>query len=679
MKHVSSAVGFAAKLKPEIRLAKAISEFNASLSNTNQRARFKNLQSQSPPSPDDIIRLTEEINRDGARAHRSWRPYGTRLVAILERMRQFAPIGDVLVGGSQNLIACGVWAVVRLSLETALSFLSYFENVTNMMLRLGRSLSLHKDFVMLFPRCSTLQSYMCEYTIVMVNICAKIVHNCAKSALSQLAASFTSTFDAVFKPLESDLTAWAQLIEKRATILLAKAGLQSQSSVLERFNRLQATVSRESVTQQKETRKHRLLTALCPDQGEFSLIWRRERKRGTSSWMYETHAYKDWLSSEAESVLWLKGNLGSGKTVTMASAVAHLTSAAPSMDPQGAVTVSNFFCQSNNSKTLSASTLLGSIVGQVLQNPALEPSLMSFLEQLEVIPDAHAMPEEYIDILLKVTPPHWRGIFVVDGLDEMPREEVDDIFGQLHRLGEHRWVSLLCSSRPTSVCYTIARSKLDEMWTLSMETADRSGEIRAYLAAEISRWNTIRPLTTELNRLVEEQLLAGCQGMLLWLSLQIEDICPRYTQELRSDAEILDILGNLPKDLPGAFDKALSRIRDDKYGSKLFELVASAEPPLSMDELRVAFNVDPGNTKWDDSTLFGSGKALISAYGGSLLDVDEEDLQVRFIHYSVLLHLTARSTDVKTGIFHFDLSEAEMTLGAVCVTYLNYSVSVTPK
>lgn len=299
---------------------------------------------------------------------------------------------------------------------------------------------------------------------------------------------------------------------------------------------------------------------------------------------------------------------------------------------------------------------------------------MSFLEQLEVIPDAHAMPEEYIDILLKVTPPHWRGIFVVDGLDEMPREEVDDIFSQLHRLGEHRWVSLLCSSRPTSVCYTIARSKLDEMWTLSMETADRSGEIRAYLAAEISRWNTIRPLTTELNRLVEEQLLAGCQGMLLWLSLQIEDICPRYTQELRSDAEILDILGNLPKDLPGAFDKALSRIRDDKYGSKLFELVASAEPPLSMDELRVAFNVDPGNTKWDDSTLFGSGKALISAYGGSLLDVDEEDLQVRFIHYSVLLHLTARSTDVKTGIFHFDLSEAEMTLGAVCVTYLNYSI-----
>jgi hypothetical protein len=82
------------------------------------------LHSQSPPSSDDIIRLTEEINRDGARSHRSWKPYGTRLVAILERMRQFAPIGDVLVGGSQNLIACGVWAAVRLSLEVRIAVAS---------------------------------------------------------------------------------------------------------------------------------------------------------------------------------------------------------------------------------------------------------------------------------------------------------------------------------------------------------------------------------------------------------------------------------------------------------------------------------------------------------------------------------------------------------------------------
>jgi len=160
------------------------------------------------------------------------------------------------------------------------------------------------------------------------------VHDCAKSALSQLAASLTSTFDAVFKPLESDLATWALLIEKRTAVLLAKAELQSHSSVLDRFNRLQITMSSEAAKHQMESRKYRLFEALCPEQSEFDRIWRRERKRGTSSWMYEQDAYKSWLSSKAGSVLWLKGNLGSGKTVTMASAVAHLTFDAPSMNSQ---------------------------------------------------------------------------------------------------------------------------------------------------------------------------------------------------------------------------------------------------------------------------------------------------------------------------------------------------------
>ena len=99
--------------------------------------------------------------------------------------------------------------------------------------------------------------------------------------------------------------------------------------------------------------------------------------------------------------------------------------------------MSYFFCQSNNPKTVSATNLLGSIVGQVLQNPALGASFVSLLEQTDTIP-AHATPEECIKILIKVTPSNWRGIFVLDGLDEISEEAVDDIFRQLQHLRKHR-------------------------------------------------------------------------------------------------------------------------------------------------------------------------------------------------------------------------------------------------
>lgn len=113
---MEQAIIAAGKLKPEIRLAQAISEFGAALP-AKHAVTFRNLQSQSRPLTQDVIRVTEELNRDGARSHKGWRPFGTRLIKILERVQVFVGIGDVLIGGSQNMIACGVWAVVRMSLQ----------------------------------------------------------------------------------------------------------------------------------------------------------------------------------------------------------------------------------------------------------------------------------------------------------------------------------------------------------------------------------------------------------------------------------------------------------------------------------------------------------------------------------------------------------------------------------
>ncbi|KAK0380478.1 NACHT domain-containing protein [Colletotrichum limetticola] len=162
--------------------------------------------------------------------------------------------------------------------------------------------------------------------------------------------------------------------------------------------------------------------------------------------------------------------------------------------------------------------------------------------------------------------------------------------------------------------------------------------------------------------------------LFLWLSLQIEAICPKYTRELRSESEILDIINNLPRNLPQAFDQAILRIPDMKYGSRVFQLIASADPCLSLDELRVALNVQPGSSIWSSSTLHPSGFTLASTYGGSLLEIDEEDSCIRFIHHSVLLHLVQAPALPAASPYHFHLHQAEFELGAICVTYLNYGV-----
>jgi hypothetical protein len=121
---MSKALAKVSSLKPEIRLAQAVSEFEADLSN-EQKSEFRALKSQSfsaAPTPSDVMRVTAEVDRRMSRKFGS-RCFGPRFTNFLQGVQQFAALGDVIVGGSQNLIACGVWSLVRMSLLVSISLL----------------------------------------------------------------------------------------------------------------------------------------------------------------------------------------------------------------------------------------------------------------------------------------------------------------------------------------------------------------------------------------------------------------------------------------------------------------------------------------------------------------------------------------------------------------------------
>lgn len=123
---MSSALARASRLKPEIRLAQAVSQFEADLSGEQKDAfRAHNFQlHSSPPDQSDVMRLTSEIDKtSGIVAGR--RCFGPRLTNFLRAVQQFAALGDVIVGGSQNIVACGVWTLVRMSLLVSIQLSLY--------------------------------------------------------------------------------------------------------------------------------------------------------------------------------------------------------------------------------------------------------------------------------------------------------------------------------------------------------------------------------------------------------------------------------------------------------------------------------------------------------------------------------------------------------------------------
>lgn len=107
----------AGRLKPDIRLAQSVSRFKQILT-TEQKFRLEAGASAAlsrNPEPSDVMRFTAELNQRVSLTPQS-RCYGPRFTNFLQSVQQFAAMGDVVIGGSQNILACGIWSLVRMAI-----------------------------------------------------------------------------------------------------------------------------------------------------------------------------------------------------------------------------------------------------------------------------------------------------------------------------------------------------------------------------------------------------------------------------------------------------------------------------------------------------------------------------------------------------------------------------------
>ncbi|KAH8801365.1 hypothetical protein F5884DRAFT_512877 [Xylogone sp. PMI_703] len=182
---MSIALSQASQLKAEIRLAQAVSQFEADLSR-DQKAAFGTYRAQmlkSPPTIKDVMHLTADIDHRACRNVVGRRCFGPRLSSVLQAVQQFAALGDIIVGGSQNMIACGVWSLVRTTLLLIVTATSYLDKLSSLFMTVGRSAPRYQMMAILYPLSKNLQSSLCEYFIVVVDICRQLVKFTRMSAL----------------------------------------------------------------------------------------------------------------------------------------------------------------------------------------------------------------------------------------------------------------------------------------------------------------------------------------------------------------------------------------------------------------------------------------------------------------------------------------------------------------
>ncbi|KAI0870903.1 hypothetical protein GGS24DRAFT_504322 [Hypoxylon argillaceum] len=279
---MSQAIMSIRQLKPDVRLAQSIQRFQSLLSNEQQAAfhATRDAALQSTPQPHDVMHITEEIERQArASTGGGWRCFAPRITKVLQSLQEFVSVGDILIGGSQNLIACGVWSVVRLSLLTAARVSSYLEKLSDLLMAMGQTAPRYQEMVALYPHSKSLQRLGIEYMIALVNLCCRVVTICKASPIGRLVTFFT---DSNISSHQSELLRWADAIKDQLSLEEAKANSRARGIL--------STFTSENLHHKKLKSLAALLNA-CPA-FDYQMAWDQARKCGNASWFLYEEIYQ---------------------------------------------------------------------------------------------------------------------------------------------------------------------------------------------------------------------------------------------------------------------------------------------------------------------------------------------------------------------------------------------------
>ncbi|PQE11929.1 hypothetical protein CJF31_00000051 [Rutstroemia sp. NJR-2017a BVV2] len=645
---MSVALANASRLKAEVRLAQAISQFEADLSR-EQKAAFhasKIRTHKSPPTPSDVMRLAAEIDRSASGKVGGGRCFGPRFTNVLHAVQQFAALGDIIIGGSQSLIACGVWSLVRMTLlsktdvftQFIVTSTSYLEKLSALFMAVGRSAPRYQMMGLLYAKSKSLQSSLSEYFIVVVRLCHHMLNLTQRSI--------------------SELDSWANEIKEEVALSMGRT-IEDEGQENSRFRALSTKFS-ETASHRARMKMNLRVLDLCSTY-DYETTWKQTRKRGNATLFNNSNEYQNWKNGAESCTLVYRGKLGSGKSVLLANIVEDLNLYFQNKN----IGLAYFFCRHDILESLKARTVIGSLARQLLSSiPDL--SIVGDLCETSPTLDIEAISK----VLHRALPRNYNICFVLDGLDECSGLERAMVEQELRTL-QAIFTLLLCVSSRIEADDG-SRKGYEHFATPSIiSLPDDNPDIEGFISAELETCIMSRKLQIGDPGLIleiEDALLRGAQGMFLWVALQIESLCAE-----RTDKAIRQALEDLPKSLSETFSRILAKSLHlaESYQARILKLVTIAQRPLTTEELREALSVIPGDTNWNPEILLNDLYSTLTCCG-SLVIVDEEEMTVRLIHHSVKNFLLRSAKD--SSSIPFTTDSAHMEMADVIVTYLNYGV-----
>ncbi|KAJ4859813.1 NACHT domain-containing protein [Trichoderma breve] len=314
----------------------------------------------------------------------------------------------------------------------------------------------------------------------------------------------------------------------------------------------------------------------------------------SSNWVFQNNTFNRWRYDDKNTLLWIKGDPGKGKTMLLSAIIDELTPStklAKPIDRANKKFLSYFFCQGTDSRINNATVVLRGLIYLIIIQ---EPSLISYvLERYN-----HAGKDLFLDAnawvaLSEILQNILRDqkvrdiVFVVDALDECETDsdKLLDLITRYTSLPHVRW---LVSSRnilniQQKLQPYVSQGILSLELKRNAETVSNAVEI--YIEHRISCLHSIKHNQGQRDEL-RDILRQKANGTFLWVSLVVKEL-----EDVQS-WEVMEVVKEMPTDLTAVYRRMASQIRQQRRGNakfcwKIISTIFTAYYPLSLGELGV--------------------------------------------------------------------------------------------
>ena len=294
-----------------------------------------------------------------------------------------------------------------------------------------------------------------------------------------------------------------------------------------------------------------------PDPSKIHEIVRRDRNNQakTGRWFLAGSAFMQFKNTP-QSVLWLHGDSGCGKSVLCSAVIDHIL-AVQSRDSR--TELAYWYFSVTDKKRSSVDSFLRALIVQLVHEypiPSFLLDLWSAGKMGRKAPQKVDLQETIQRIL--VAEPSRIYFIVIDAVDESDDTERAQLMQFVRSLALlEADIHIFFTSRTNTVGIAKAMKETTSFYDIAMEGQDTDLDISAHVTERLENDDTLTKWSPDLRQLIKDTLIKDAGGMFRWVECQLQAV-----RRCRKPAEVRKTLKTLPRDLYEVYARELAKVND---------------------------------------------------------------------------------------------------------------------